>query len=88
MDGHRMIGDVRGKGLMVGVELVKDKETKEPAKEETVDVMMRCFRKGAALVNCGVSTIRWMPPLVITRELLESALEIFEGCLSEVEAKL
>ena len=88
MDGHRMIGDVRGKGLMVGVELVKDRETKEPAKEETVDVMMRCFRKGAALVNCGVSTIRWMPPLVITRELLDSALEIFEGSLSEVEAKL
>jgi 4-aminobutyrate aminotransferase len=88
MDGHKMMGDVRGKGLMVGVELVKDKETKEPAKKETVDVMMRCFRKGAALVNCGVSTIRWMPPLVITRDLLDSALEIFAGCLSEVEAKL
>ena len=39
-------------------------------------------------MNCGGSTIRWMPPLVITRELLDSALEIFEECLSEVEAKL
>ncbi|TEU09485.1 aminotransferase class III-fold pyridoxal phosphate-dependent enzyme, partial [Candidatus Bathyarchaeota archaeon] len=87
MDRHKMMGDVRGKGLMVGVELVKDKETKEPAKEETVDVMMRCFRKGAAIVNCGVSTIRWMPPLVITRDLLDSALDIFDECLSEVEAK-
>ena len=87
MDSHEMLGDVRGKGLMVGVELVKDKESKEPAKEETVDVMMRCFRKGAAIVNCGVSTIRWMPPLVITRDLLDSALVIFEECLGEVEAE-
>jgi 4-aminobutyrate aminotransferase-like enzyme len=39
-------------------------------------------------VNCGVSTIRWMPPLVITRELLDTALEIFEECLGEVEARI
>jgi 4-aminobutyrate aminotransferase len=87
MENHKMMGDVRGKGLMVGVELVKNKENKLPAKKETEDVMMRCFKKGAAIVNCGVSTIRWMPPLVITKELLDSALEIFEECLSKVEAK-
>jgi 4-aminobutyrate aminotransferase len=85
MNDHQLIGDVRGKGLMVGVELVKDRKTKEPAKKETEEVMMRCFKKGAALVNCGVSTIRWMPPLVITQELLDNALEIFETCLNEVE---
>jgi len=84
---HPMIGDVRGRGLMVGVELVKDKESKEPAKKETDDVMMRCFEKGAAIVNCGVSTIRWMPPLIITKELIDSALEIFDEVLGEVEAK-
>jgi len=84
---HPMIGDVRGRGLMVGVELVKDKDTKEPAKKETDEVMMRCFEKGAAIVNCGVSTIRWMPPLIITKELIDSALEIFEEVLGEVEAK-
>lgn len=87
IDDHKMMGDVRGKGLMVGVELVKDKENKVPAKKETVDVMMRCFKKGAAIVNCGISTIRWMPPLVITRDLLDSAFDIFEECLSKVEAK-
>ena len=87
MDDHPMMGDVRGAGLMIGVELVKDKETKEPAREETEEVMMRCFRKGIAIVNCGVSTIRMMPPLTITRELIEPALEIFEACLSEVEAE-
>ncbi|HUS79181.1 MAG TPA: acetyl ornithine aminotransferase family protein [Patescibacteria group bacterium] len=86
-DDHKMIGDVRGIGLMVGVELVKDKYTKEPAKQETNDVMMSCFRKGVAIVNCGVSTIRMMPPLTITRELIDRSLEIFEESLSEVEAR-
>jgi len=86
-DDHPMIGDVRGRGLMVGVELVKDKASKVPAKEETEEVMMRCFEKGAALVNCGVSVIRWMPPLLITEELIDSALEIFDGVLTEVEKK-
>ncbi len=48
---------------------------------------MRCFKKGAAYVTCGVSTIRMMPPLLITRDLVDSALDIFEECLGEVEAK-
>ncbi|MCW3992725.1 MAG: aminotransferase class III-fold pyridoxal phosphate-dependent enzyme, partial [Candidatus Bathyarchaeota archaeon] len=87
MDEHSLIGDVRGKGLMVAAEFVKDRETKEPAKKESEEVMMRCFRKGAAYVTCGVSTIRMMPPLLITRELVDSALDIFEECLGEVEAK-
>jgi 4-aminobutyrate aminotransferase len=87
-DDHPMMGDVRGRGLMVGVELVKDRDSKEPAKEETEEVMLRCFEKGAALVNCGVSVIRWMPPLLITEELIDSALEIFDGVLTEVEKKL
>jgi 4-aminobutyrate aminotransferase len=87
MDDHPTMGDVRGKGLMVGVELVKDRETKEPAKKEAEEVMMRCFKKGVAYVTCGVSTIRMMPPLIITRELVDSALEIFNECLGEVEAK-
>jgi 4-aminobutyrate aminotransferase len=87
-DNHPMMGDVRGKGLMVGVELVKDKVSKEPAKKETEEVMMRCFEKGAALVNCGVSVIRWMPPLLITKELIDGALEIFEDVLTKVEKKV
>jgi 4-aminobutyrate aminotransferase-like enzyme len=82
-----MMGDVRGRGLMVGVELVKDRSSREPAKKETEEVMMRCFENGAALVNCGVSVIRWMPPLLITEELIDSALEIFDGVLTEVEKK-
>lgn len=84
-DEHPMIGDVRGKGLMVGVELVKDKTTKEYAQKETGDVMMECFRNGLAIVNCGINVIRWMPPLTITSDLVEPALEIFEKSLTKIE---
>ena len=83
---HPMIGDVRGIGLMVGVEVVKDKDTKEVAPKETGEIMMECFRNGLAIVNCGVNVIRWMPPLTITRDLVEPSLEIFEKALSKIEA--
>ncbi|MBS7619219.1 acetyl ornithine aminotransferase family protein [Candidatus Bathyarchaeota archaeon] len=83
---YSLIGDVRGFGLMIGVELVKDKTSKEPAPKEVEDLMMRCFRKGLAIVNCGLSTLRWMPPLIISSELVEKSLEIFEDCLKEVKA--
>ncbi len=82
---HPTIGDVRGKGLMVGVELVKDKTTKEYAQKETGEVMMECFRNGLAIVNCGINVIRWMPPLTITSDLVEPALEIFEKSLTKIE---
>ena len=86
MEKHPMIGDVRGKGLMVGVEIVKDKDSKETAPKATEAVMMECFRNGLAIVNCGVNVIRWMPPLTITRDLIEPSLEIFEKALSKIEA--
>jgi 4-aminobutyrate aminotransferase len=86
MDTHAMIGDVRGKGLMVGVEIIKDKDSKEVAPKETEEIMMECFRNGLAIVNCGVNVIRWMPPLTITRDLIDPSLDIFEKALSKVEA--
>jgi len=86
MEVHPMIGDVRGKGLMVGVEVVKDKDSKEVASKETEEIMMDCFRNGLAIVNCGVNVIRWMPPLTITRDLIDPSLEIFEKALSKIEA--
>ncbi len=84
---HPMIGDVRGKGLMVGVEIVKDKDTKEVAPKETSEIMMECFRNGLAIVNCGVNVIRWMPPLTITRDLIDPSLEIFEKALTKIETQ-
>jgi 4-aminobutyrate aminotransferase len=83
---HPIIGDVRGLGLMIGVELVRDSKTKEPAEKEAKDLIVRCFRKGLAIVTCGVSTIRIAPPLIITRDLIDASLMIFEESLGEVEA--
>jgi 4-aminobutyrate aminotransferase len=80
-----IIGDVRGKGLMIGVELVRDRKTKEPAKEELAEVLMRSFKKGVLVIGAGVSTIRIAPPLTIPEELLWRALEIITENLKEVQ---
>lgn len=82
---HTIIGDVRGLGLMCGLEIVKDKESKTPAPHETEDIMMNCFRKGIAIVNCGKSTLRLMPPLPITKDLVDISLNILDKSISEVE---
>ncbi len=81
----RLIGDVRGLGLMIGVELVKDKETKERAKEEAKQVMLACFQRGLMILPCGPNSIRFSPPLIITEAQADTALEIFAGALAEVE---
>ncbi|MCK4222773.1 acetyl ornithine aminotransferase family protein [Candidatus Bathyarchaeota archaeon] len=71
-----IVGDVRGKGLMIGIELVEDKTSKKPAVEKATDVMMNSWRRGVAVITCGKSTIRIAPPLVLTRELAEAGLDI------------
>jgi len=85
---YPIIGDVRGKGLMIGVELVKDPETKEPATQESTDVMNKCFQRGLAIITSGKSTMRFAPPLIITHEMIDTGLEIFEGAVKEVTAQL
>jgi len=82
---YEMIGNIRGKGLMIGVELVKDRKTKEPAKKEAQEVMLRSWKRGIALITAGISTIRIAPPLIITEELVDIALEIIEKSIAEVE---
>ena len=83
----KIIGDVRGKGLMIGAEIIEDEETKKPATDETKEVMMRCWKRGIALITCGASTIRIAPPLTITRELVDSGLEIIGDVIKKVEKK-
>jgi 4-aminobutyrate aminotransferase-like enzyme len=83
---YELIGDVRGKGLFIGVELVKDRKTKKPAKEEAHEVIFQCFKKGLAIITAGLSTIRIAPPLVITEELMDIGLEIFEEILRNVNS--
>ena len=85
---YQIIGEVRGKGLMIGVELVKDRKTKEPAAEEATEVTNKCFRRGLALITAGKSTMRFAPPLIVTHEIIDAALEVFEGAIKEVNAQL
>ncbi len=81
---HAVIGDVRGRGLMIGVELVEDRETKQRAKELRNRVVRRCFEKGLLILGCGVNTVRWAPPLILSREEADRALAIFEESLREL----
>jgi 4-aminobutyrate aminotransferase len=85
---YPIIGDVRGKGLMIGVEFVKDRETKEPASDEVIEVMIKCFKRGLAIITAGKSTMRFAPPLIITKELIDAGLDVFEGAVKEVSAQL
>jgi 4-aminobutyrate aminotransferase len=81
---YPIIGDVRGKGLMVGAEIVKDPDTKEPGSELSREIMTKCFKRGLAIITSGKSTMRFIPPLVITRDLLDAGLDVFETTIKEV----
>ena len=83
-DELEIIGDVRGKGLMIGVELVRNKDTKEPAVKELSHVINECFKRGILVISAGISALRIAPPLVITKELVDKGLEIIENVLREV----
>jgi 4-aminobutyrate aminotransferase len=85
---YPIIGDVRGKGLMVGAEIVRDPKTKEPAPKEIENIMNWCFKHGLAIITSGKSTMRFAPPLVITLEELDEGLDIFEGAVKEIAKKM
>ncbi len=84
---HPSIGQVRGKGLMIGVEFVTDRASKTADKELRNRVVHRCFESGLLTLPCGRSTIRFMPPLMIGKELVDEGLGIFEQVLTESEQK-
>ena len=83
---HRMVGDVRGRGLMIGVEFVRDPEARTPAGPERDSIVRLAFERGLLCLGAGESTIRLTPPLIISREQADIALDIFEECLRVVEA--
>lgn len=85
MPRHPSMGQVRGKGMMIGIELVKNHETKEPAKQLRDDVVNHAFNNGLLILGCGTSTIRFMPPLMLDKSLADEALHKFDATLSEVE---
>jgi len=80
-----ILGDFRGKGLMIGAEIVEDKKTKKLAKEKASEIMNRCWKRGVAVITCGASTIRIAPPLNIAKELVDTSMEIIEDTMKEVE---
>ncbi|MHB8807139.1 MAG: acetyl ornithine aminotransferase family protein [Anaerolineaceae bacterium] len=85
---HACIGDVRGKGLMIGVEFVKDRKSKVPAVDLRNEVVDLCFEKGMLVLGCGDSTIRITPPLCINEQEIREGLEIFALSVKEAESHL
>ena len=83
---HPSLGDVRGRGLMVGMEFVKDRDTKEPGVALRDHVIQTAFENGLLLIPCGTNSLRITPPLNIDRALVEEGLVIFERALTDAEA--
>lgn len=82
--GH--VGEVRGLGLMIGIEIVKDRESKERAPELRDKVEELAFRKGLLVLGAGPNSIRLAPPLIVNEEQCRFALDTLEGCLAELES--
>jgi 4-aminobutyrate aminotransferase len=81
---HALIGDVRGRGLMIGVELVRDRKTKERAADERNAVVQAMFRRGVLILGAGRNAVRFAPPLVLTKAQADEVLRLFDAALTEV----
>lgn len=84
-----LIGDVRGIGSMIGIELVKDRQTKEPAKDSTAKVVKYCLEQGVMLISAGIfsNVIRLLIPLVVTDEQLDRGLTVLEQSILRAAAE-
>ena len=82
-DKYAVIGDVRGRGLMLGIEFVKDRSTKEPYPEIITRITERAFARGLLLLGCGKSAFRLAPPLVLDEYDVDTGMGIFEECLKQ-----
>ncbi len=82
---HPLVGDVRGRGLMIGIELVKDKATREPAQALRNRVEELAFEHGLMILGCGETSLRLCPPLIVSEEEATVALDILEEVLTQVE---
>jgi 4-aminobutyrate aminotransferase len=81
---HQIIGDVRGRGLMIGVELVRDRKTKDRAADERNALVQAMFRRGVLILGAGRNAIRFAPPLVLTADQADAIVHLFDESLSEV----
>jgi 4-aminobutyrate aminotransferase len=82
MQKHALIGDVRGRGLMIGVELVRDRQTRERASTERDRVVLECFTRGLLVLGAGRNAVRLSPPLVLTTDQADTAVRILDEALS------
>jgi len=82
---HRLVGDVRGRGLMIGVEIVKDKQTKEYGGAERDRIVELAFERGILFLGCGPSTVRIAPPLIVTKDEADTAIEVLDECITIAE---
>ena len=83
---HPLVGDVRGRGLMIGIELVRDRGTKERATDERNALVQAMFRRGVLVLGAGRNALRLAPPLVLSKAQADSVLQIFDQALTEVTA--
>ena len=83
---HECIGEVRGKGLMIGMELIEDRASRKPARALCDAVLTRAYHNGLLLLSCGQSTVRFIPPLMIGREHVDEAMIMLEAALKEALA--
>jgi 4-aminobutyrate aminotransferase len=86
-DKYKIVGDVRGRGLMIGIEIVHDQKTKEKAADLRNHIVDLAFRRGLCILGAGENTLRLSPPLLIDREQADAALAILEQCIHDVESK-
>lgn len=82
-DKYEIVGDARGIGLMQAIEIVKDKKSRKIDKKTRDEIVERAFRKGLLLLGCGESGIRFIPPLCINKEQINSAMDIVEDAIKE-----
>jgi 4-aminobutyrate aminotransferase len=80
---HGIVGDVRGRGLMIGVEIVKDKENKTPDAAMRDRIVEMAFERGVLFLGAGPNSIRISPPLVVSREEADVAIDILEECITK-----
>jgi 4-aminobutyrate aminotransferase len=85
VESHPMVGDVRGRGLMIGVEIVKDKKTRATAHDERDRIVELAFERGLLFLGAGENSIRIAPPLIVTQEQADIAMDVLEECIGIVE---
>lgn len=83
MDRHGAIGDVRGRGLLLGIELVRDRGSREPDSDLAEDILYRALDRGLSFKTTMGNVLTWTPPLVIRREEMDAAVDILDACLAE-----